>query len=760
MRPWAIPRQRSTFTSFEDRGISLRKASSAIPLEVPSGRRKLQGDYALLLRSVNRPAEGHLLQAHIKKDGLQEDPFLNSLLIQIYGKCGSLCDARLLFESMPQRPMVAWKSIIRAYVQAGHCEEALHLFQQLLQEGFVPDKYTVVSVLTATANKTNLACGRQFHAIVVSNGFISDIAVETALVNMYGKCNCLTVSIEIFDSMHSRHVIVWNVLISAHVKHNQGYTALVLFYQMRQEGVLPNSITFINVLSSGVASCGVHNVGEEVHATFYIQEFQADIAMGNALLNMYCTSGWLQDASVVFDDLLTQNLVSWTSMIEGYNHQGNGKKASQCFEQMQQQGVLPDQVTYIGILQACASMRGLSEGKRMHAQLASIGSESSVMVGTALVQMYGGCGNMEWARTVLDSMTHPNLHSWTSMIVLQSQKKEEAGTLQSFMQMVQEGFMPDKVVFFSLLNACYKRNDVLEGKRVHCFLLGAGFELDNSARAVLISLYLSSMSLEEVRKSFDMISEIGVSAWTDMIMSCTENGQDLEALQLFDQMQQEGILVENQGLVSLLRACSNLPSLFNGRKIHTYVTQCEDISIGASLINMYAKCGDLSGAQAVFVGVLEHGFFSWTALLAAYVQHGESRKALRVCKLLAAQNYKLDDATFLQALLACCRFGIVDEALVCYVNIVQSHPCKLGMDHSCCMIDLFGRVGLLEYAEIFTDSIPCQPSAALWMALLGACRQHVNVEWAERTARYVAELNQSQVGHYVVLSNVYALASR
>ncbi|KAI5078015.1 hypothetical protein GOP47_0007839 [Adiantum capillus-veneris] len=758
MKTWAIttPRQRSPCTSFEDRGIFLRKASSAISSEVRSG---LQGDYALLLRSVKNPAQGHLLQARIKTDGLQDDPFLNSLLIQMYGKCGSLCDARILFESMLERPMLAWKSIIRAYVQAGHCVEALHLFQQLLQEGFFPDKYTIVSVLTACANKNNLTCGRHFHAIVVGNCFISDIAVETALVNMYGKCDCLMMSVEIFNSMHSRHVIVWNVLIAAHVKHNQGDTALVLFYQMQQEGVLPNSITFINVLSLRVASCCVNYVGEEVHAIFYTHEFRADIAMGNALLNMYCTSGWLQDASVVFDGLLTQNLVSWTSMIEGYSQQGQGKKAFQCFEQMQQQGVLPDQVTYIGILQTCASMRGLFEGKRMHARLASNGMQSSVMVGTALVQMYGSCGNMERATTVLGSITHPNLLSWTSMIALQSQQKDEAAILQSFMQMVQQGFMPDKVVFFSLLDACYKRKNVLEGKRVHCLLIGASYELDDSARAMLISLYLSSTSLEEARKLFDTVSGISVLAWTVMITSCTENGQDLEALQLFFQMQQEGILPEHQAFVSLLRACSNLPSLFNGRRIHTYVTQFDDISIEASLINMYGKCGDVSAAQAVFNGVLEHGFISWTALLAAYVQHG-SRRALQVCKLLVARNYRLDDATFLQALLVCCRFGIVDEALVYFVDMVRSHPCKLGLDHFCCMIDLFGRVGLLEYAEAFTDSIPCQPSAALWMALLGACRQHVNVEWAKRTARYVAELNQSQGGHYVVLSNVYALSSR
>lgn len=760
---WAIAA--SCRASLEERRATLTTIRTKATLaEVDCKQQHLHATYALLVRSVKSPAQGHLLQQQIKHDGLLNDPFLKSLLIQMYGKCGSVNDARLLFDSMPMRPMLAWKSIIRAYAQEGQCLEALQLFEQLLQEGLVPDKYSFVSILTACANLSSLASGERIHALVVGNMFVSDIAVGTALVNMYGKCDSLIHGTEIFEDMCERTVIVWNVQIAAHVKHNEGETALLLSKRMQQEGVLPNRITFINILSSCVVVCAGHYVGKRVHAIFWTHEFHADIAMGNAVINMYCKLGWLKDATLAFDGLLTQNIVSWTSMIEAYTQQGHVKEAFQFFERMKQQGGLPDKVTYIGILETCANLTALPEGKQVHACLVGMGIELNVVVGTAIVHMYGMCGSMERAGTMFDKMPQHNLISWTSMLALQSQHGEGKGTFQCFSQMLQEGLMPDNVVFFSVLDVCCRQMNLLEGKRVHSLLVGGGYEPDDHAGAALISLYFKCRSLVEAHRMFDSISELGVASWTAMIATCTEHGEDLEALQLFCQMQEEGVIPDETSLGVLLQACANLTSLLNGRKIHTYIKNrfmdATNNSIGASLVNMYGKCGNLKEAHATFNGVLKPNLISWTALVTAYVQHGESKKAFRIFNQLAGQGFRLDDTSFLQLLLACCRAGFVEEGYIFFYEMVENYAIKPGLDHYCCMVDLLGRAGHLEYAEALIHKLPCHPSAVLWMALLGACRHQLDVDRGECAGKHIVELTKERGGVYLVLSNIYAMVSR
>lgn len=214
---------------------------------------------------------------------------------------------------------------------------------------------------------------------------------------------------------------------------------------------------------------------------------------------------------------------------------------------------------------------------------------------------------------------------------------------------------------------------------------------------------------------------------------------------------------------SMLDACASLTALLNGKQIHSRIVGHHieaDTAVRTSLVNMYGKCGNLKEAQATFHGVSKQNLISWTALIAAYAQHGEPKEALQILDQLAGQSFLPDDATFVNVLSACSRAGFFDEGCTCFVKMVQTYGFEPALDHYCCMIDLLGRAGHLDSAEALIGGMPCQPSAVLWMALLGSCRYQTDIERGEHVAKHVFELNPEKGGLYVVLSNIYAAACR
>eukprot|EP00250_Pteridium_aquilinum_P000243 c10265_g1_i1 orf=133-1197(+) len=119
------------------------------------------------------------------------DVVLGTELINMYGKFGSLTDARKMFDKMPERNVVSWNTMISTYEHHGNGKEALSLFRRMLHEGFEPSKVTFVISLHACASKLVLAQGKWMHAYLRTLGFQVDVAVGAALINMYGKCESL-----------------------------------------------------------------------------------------------------------------------------------------------------------------------------------------------------------------------------------------------------------------------------------------------------------------------------------------------------------------------------------------------------------------------------------------------------------------------------------------------------------------------------------------------------------------------------------------
>ena len=180
------------------------------------GMKPDQITYMSVLNACACPAAlecGKEVHAHIIDTGLQSDVRVETALVNMYAKCGSIRDARLVFDKISKRDVISWNAMIAGYVQHGHCEEALEVFCQMQQLGTKPDQITYMSILNACACPTALERGKEVHAHIIDTGYEIDVCVGNALVNMYSKCGSLRDARLVFDKMGKRDVISWNALI-------------------------------------------------------------------------------------------------------------------------------------------------------------------------------------------------------------------------------------------------------------------------------------------------------------------------------------------------------------------------------------------------------------------------------------------------------------------------------------------------------------------------------------------------------------------
>jgi pentatricopeptide repeat protein len=527
-----------------------------------------------ILKACTSPSyleRGKHLHSLIIEAGLGLDARMGTVLVTMYGKCGSINDARQLFDKLLVRDVFTWTSMIGGYVEHGLVEEAFHVFHQMQQEGVLPDKVTFINILNACASPAALELGKQLHIHAMEAGFDSDVHVGTALVSMYARCRSIQDAIQVFDKLRRRNVVSWNAMIAAYAEHHQGGEAFKVFLQMQQEGMKPNKITYMSLLNACTVSETIEQ-GKQVHAQITRAGFESDVCVGSALISMYVRCGSINDARHVFDKLQIRNVITWTAMIRGYAEHGTCEEAFQMYWQMQQEGVKPNEITLISILNACASPADLELGKQLHVHIRNAGYDSDVRLRNALITMYAKCEGHKEAIDV-------------------------------FLLMLSEGVNPDKITYICLFRACGNGAALTEGKRLHCHALQAGFGADVSVRNSLIDMYAKCGSLACARQVFDETAERDVVSWNVMIAGLAQHGRGKDALELFEQMKQEGFMPNSVTFVGLLSTCSHAGLVDEGCEF--FLSMCGDYSLIPAarhygcMVDLLGRAGQLDDAEEI-----------------------------------------------------------------------------------------------------------------------------------------------------------------
>ncbi|CAK9234682.1 unnamed protein product [Sphagnum troendelagicum] len=466
----------------------------------------------------------------------------------------------------------------------------------------------------------------------------------------------------------------------------------------------------------------------------------------------------MEDAMRVFSQMPSCDVVSWTVMIFGHIRCGQGQKALELFQQMQQEGVQPNPVTFVGVVNACASLVALEEGRCAHEQIIQSGCESDVSVGNSLIDMYGKCGSMEDARRVFNEMPSHNVVSWTTIIFGYVKSGQGQKALELFQQMQQE----DVSIGSSLVDMYTKCGSMEDAWGVFNKMPSRDVV---SWTAMIFGhvKYGQGLKALELFRQMQQEGSRDVVSWTVMMLGHVKCGQGQKALRLFRQMQQEGVLPNAVTFMVVLNACASVVALEEGRRVHEQITQssCEsDVFVGNSLIDMYAKCGSMEDAWRVFNTMPSRDVVSWNAMLGGFALHGHGQEALAHFERMCEEGIEVDNVTFVCLLSACSHAGLLCEGQRSFRSMSTVHKISAKLEHYTCMVDLLGRAGHLHEAEDMIKMMPCKPDVAVWMASLGACRIHGNVEMGERIAKHILEVDPGNAAGYVLLSNIYAAAGK
>ncbi|XP_044487470.1 pentatricopeptide repeat-containing protein At5g50390, chloroplastic [Mangifera indica] len=267
---------------------------------------------------------GKQLHSCAVKMGVGDDTFVCCALIDMYSKCGSIEDAQFVFDEMPEKITVAWNTIIAGYALHGYSEEALDLYYEMRDSGVKMDHFTFSMIIRICARLASVEHAKQAHAGLVRHGFGLDIVANTALVDFYSKWGRIEDARHVFDKMPCKNVISWNALIGGYGNHGRGEEAVELFEKMLHEGMRPNHVTFLGVLSA-CSHSGLSERGWEIFQSMSRDHKIKPRAMHYAcMIELLGREGLLDEAfALIRDSPFKPTANMWAALLTACRVHGN-----------------------------------------------------------------------------------------------------------------------------------------------------------------------------------------------------------------------------------------------------------------------------------------------------------------------------------------------------------------------------------------------------------------------------------------------------
>ncbi|OMO81078.1 hypothetical protein CCACVL1_12627 [Corchorus capsularis] len=398
---------------------------------------------------------------------------------------------------------------------------------------------------------------------------------------------------------------------------------------------------------------------------------------------------------------------------------------------------------------------------------------------------------------------HSHVYVYNTMIKALTDSHSAFEALLVYRSIGRAGLRPDSYSFPFALKAVVDFQDLRLGTQIHCQTICVGLDSNVHVVAGLIQMYSSVGCISDARKVFDerlgsfdvafwnaMIagyakvndpdsawgllermprtgtySDSVLICWTTVIASYAQMDRPNEAIDVFWRMQCEDVKPDGIAMLAVLSACAHLGALQIqlGECIHGYIHKHgfdQMVTLNNSLIEMYAKSGDICKALQVFENMNHKTVISWTTIISAMAFHGLGMQALQMFSRMERAQVKPNDITFIAVLSACAHVGLVDLGRFFFNTMSSTYGIQPKIQHYGCMIDLLGRAGQLREALELVNQMPFKPNAAIWGSLLAASNIYADAELGEVALLHLIELEPWNSGNYALLSNIYASAGR
>lgn len=347
---------------------------------------------------------GKAVHGYAMRAGFDSIVNVSTALVDMYAKCGRVETARLVFDGMKSRNVVSWNSMIAAYVEGGNPEEAMRIFQKMLDQGVEPTNVTIMEALHACADLGDLERGIFVHKLLDQLKLGTDVSMTNSLISMYSKCKKVDIAADIFSKLQGKTLVSWNAMILGYAQNGRVNEALNYFCKMRSKNIKPDSFAMVSVIPA-LAELSVIRHAKWIHALVIRSCFEKNVFVMTALIDMYAKCGAVDTARILFDMMNERHVTTWNVMIDGYGTHGLGKAAVELFNKMLEGPTKPNDITFLCAISACSHSGLVEEGIHYFTSMKKdYGIEPVMDHYGAMVDLLGRAGRLNEAWDFIQKM--------------------------------------------------------------------------------------------------------------------------------------------------------------------------------------------------------------------------------------------------------------------------------------------------------------------------------------------------------------------
>ncbi|KAL0414074.1 UNVERIFIED_CONTAM: Pentatricopeptide repeat-containing protein, mitochondrial [Sesamum radiatum] len=395
-------------------------------------------------------------------------------------------------------------------------------------------------------------------------------------------------------------------------------------------------------LTSVISACGQErnlDFAKQVHALSMKSGYGTHVSVCNVLMSTYSKCEVVEDAELVFENIIDHNVVSWTTMLSI-----NEEDAVNLFKEMMRHEIYPNDVTFVGLIHAITKHSMMQEGLMVHGFCIKSNFLSEINVANSFITMYGKFKLVKDCFNVFEELDHREIISWNALISAYSLNGMYQEALQVFLTASKE-LQPNPYTFGSVLHAIASSESISlrQGQRCHGYIRKLGLNTDPVVSGALLDMYAKRGSICESQKIFNELTQKSQVAWTAIISAHSRHGDYESVMKYFKEMVTEDVKPDSITFLSVLTSCGRNGMVDKGIEIFNSMINDHSVEPSAEhyscIVDMLGRAGRLKEAEELLYQIPGGpGISVLQSLLGACRVYGNVEIAIRVSDALIAME--------------------------------------------------------------------------------------------------------------------------
>ncbi|KAL4016521.1 hypothetical protein IC575_024173 [Cucumis melo] len=498
-----------------------------------------------------------------------------------------------------------------------------------------------IKLLKVAADAKNLIFGRTIQAhLTITNHNYRDSKVNqlNSLINLYVKCGEVSIARKVFDSMPRRNVVSWSTLMAGYMQNGNPSEVFELFKKMvLKDNILPNKYVIATVISS--CNSQMYVEGKQCHGYALKSGLEFHQYVKNALIQLYSKCSDVGAAIQILYTVPGNDIFCYNLVVNGLLQHTHMREAVDVLKLIISKGIEWNSATYVTIFRLCASLKDITLGKQVHAQMLKSDIDCDVYIGSSIIDMYGKCGNVLSGRTFFDRLQSRNVVSWTSIMAAYFQNEFFEEALDLFSKMEIDRIPPNEYTMAVLFNSAAGLSALCLGDQLHARAEKSGLKGNVMVGNALIIMYFKSGDILAAQRVFSNMTCCDIITWNAIITGHSHHGLGKEALSMFQDMMTTGERPNYVTFIGVISACAHLKLVDEGFYYFNHLMKQFGIVPGLEhytcIVGLLSRSGRLDEAENFMRShQINWDVVSWRTLLNACYVHKHYDKGKQIAEYL------------------------------------------------------------------------------------------------------------------------------